>query len=161
LNLDIHYSSKDHTWATPPGLFAELDHEFGFTLDVCALPHNTKCARYFSPEQDGLAQDWGGEVCWCNPPYGGQIGKWLAKGREEAMKGATVVFLIPARTDTVWFHKHVLGKGEIRFLKGRVKFVGAKFNAPFPSMVVVYRPGGQPPAGEVGGAVQMRMEMEA
>jgi phage N-6-adenine-methyltransferase len=138
--LDVHFSSKDMTWATPPDLFAGLDAEFGFTLDVCALPTNTKCARYFTPEVDGLAQDWRGEVCWMNPPYGGAIGGWLAKARQEAERGATVVCLVPARTDTAWFHDNVLGKAEIRFLRGRIKFVGAEYNAPFPSMLVVYRP---------------------
>lgn len=133
------FLSDRQDWATPPAMFAGWDAEFGFTLDVCALPHNTKCPRYFTPEVDGLAQDWGREVCWCNPPYD-DIGAWIRKAYEASLTGATVVCLVYARTDTEWFHDWVYGKAELRFLRGRIRFVGAKNSAPAPSMLVIYRP---------------------
>ena len=111
--------------------------EFAPETDVCALPGNAKCARFFTPETDGLKQSWRG-TCWMNPPYGREIGKWVKKAHEEAKKGAKVVCLLPARTDTRWFHDHILGIAETRFVKGRLKFVGAKSSAPFPSMLVIY-----------------------
>jgi phage N-6-adenine-methyltransferase len=132
------FSSKTDLWSTPQDLFDELDAEFHFDLDVCALPENAKCERYYTPEQDGLAQEWTG-TCWCNPPYGRQIGKWVKKASE---CGETVVMLVPARTDTKWFHDYIYGKAEIRFLRGRLHFVsagGVMDAAPFPSMVVVFR----------------------
>ena len=129
------FSSKTDLWGTPQDLFDELDAEFHFDLDVCALPENAKCERYYTPEQDGLSQEWTG-TCWCNPPYGRQIGKWVRKAAES---GTTVVMLLPARTDTKWFHDYILGKAEIRFLRGRLKFGGCNNGAPFPSMVVVFR----------------------
>lgn len=136
----VHFSSKDMTWETPQAFFDMVNAEFSFTLDVCAQPDTAKCARYFTPEIDGLAQDWTGEVCWCNPPYGGEIGKWMRKALAASAQGATVVCLVPARTDTRWFHDYIYGEAEIRFIKGRLKFGGAEHNAPFPSMLVVYRP---------------------
>jgi phage N-6-adenine-methyltransferase len=136
--MAVHYSSQKMDWETPPEFFAALDAEFGFTLDVCALPHNAKVSRHFTPEDDGLAQSWGDSVCWMNPPYGTAIGKWMAKAYDASTKGATVVCLVPARTDTRWWHDHAM-RGEIRFIKGRIKFVGAKFGAPFPVAVVVFR----------------------
>lgn len=125
-------------WATPQDFFARLDAEFNFTLDPAASDENAKCARYYTKREDGLKQPWDG-VVFCNPPYGRDIGKWLSKGREAAAKGATVVFLIHARTDTRWFHEHVYNVAdEIRFVKGRLKFGDGKQSAPFPSMVVIY-----------------------
>lgn len=135
MNKEVMFSSKTDLWGTPQDLFDELDAEFHFDLDVCALPDNAKCKRYYTPEMDGLSQKWGG-CCWCNPPYGRQIGKWVRKAAES---GTTVVMLLPARTDTKWFHDYILGKAEIRFLKGRLKFGGCNNSAPFPSMVVVFR----------------------
>jgi phage N-6-adenine-methyltransferase len=130
-------------WATPQAFFDKLNEEFHFTLDACASASNYKVENYYSKEQDGLKQEWTGTV-WCNPPYGKHIGEWLKKGREAALEGATVVFLIHARTDTRWFHEHVYKiADEIRFVKGRLKFThkgGTNQSAPFPSMVVVYRP---------------------
>lgn len=126
------------TWETPQDFFDAVNAEFGFTVDVCAVPETAKCARYFTPEIDGLAQDWGREVCWCNPPYGGEIGKWMRKALEASAHGATVVCLVPARTDTRWFHDYIYQEAEIRFIKGRLKFGGANANAPFPSMLVIY-----------------------
>lgn len=129
-------------WETPPDLFAEYDAEFGFTLDVCATPENAKCERYFTPSHNGLDQAWGDNVCWMNPPYGREIGAWMHKADLAARQGATVVCLVPARTDSAWWHDYAM-KGEIRFLRGRVKFVGADHNAPFPCALVVFRPQGQ------------------
>lgn len=137
MNTDLMFSSKTDLWSTPQAFFDELDREFHFTLDVCALPENAKCPRYFTPEEDGLKQEWTG-VCWCNPPYGRELPKWVEKA---AKSSATVVMLIPARTDTRWFHDLVLPFTEIRFIKGRLKFGGAVNSAPFPSMIVIFRGG--------------------
>ena len=131
-------TSNNDCWETPPKFFEELNKEFDFDTDVCALPENAKCPHYYSPEVDGLHQNWTG-TCWCNPPYGRQIGKWVEKAYVSSLLGATVVMLLPARTDTAWFHDYIYGKAEIRFVRGRIKFVGANSGAPFPSMVVVFR----------------------
>ena len=134
------FSSASDLWETPQEFFNALDAEFHFNLDVCALPENAKCAAYYTPEMDGLSRPWHGR-CWCNPPYGREIGKWVQKAAGSAENGALVVMLLPARTDTQWFHEHILNpKREIRFVRGRLKFGGAKNSAPFPSMVVVFRP---------------------
>jgi len=133
------FSSATDEWETPQDLFDELNAEFSFTVDVCALPINAKCSRFFTPEQDGLIQEWSLETCWMNPPYGRQIGKWIRKAYEESQKGATVVCLLPARTDTAWWHDYCV-KGEIRFIRGRLKFGGSKNSAPFPSAIVIFRP---------------------
>lgn len=129
-------------WATPQDLFDRLDREFGFEVDVCAEKWNAKCARYYSPKDDGLAQQWRG-VCWMNPPYGREISKWVRKAYLAAEAGATVVCLLPARTDTGWWHEYCM-RAEVRFIRGRVKFLrpeGPKYNAPFPCAVVVFKPG--------------------
>lgn len=145
MNADAMFSSRTDLWETPQDFFEKLDKEFHFTLDVCALPENAKCAKYYTPEDDGLKQPWEGTV-WCNPPYGRCVGLWVRRAEETAEKGYTVVMLLPARTDTKWFHEHVYKNGEIRFVRGRLKFGGCKNSAPFPSMVVVFRPkrGGRP-----------------
>lgn len=135
MNAAVMFSSKTDLWETPQTLFEELDAEFHFDVDVCATPENAKCDTYFTKEQDGLAQEWNG-VCWCNPPYGRNVGKWVEKA---AKSNATVVMLLPARTDTRWFHDYIYSRSEVRFLKGRLKFGGCKNSAPFPSMVVVFR----------------------
>lgn len=136
-------SSESSEWETPRVLFENLNAEFGFTLDVCATPGNAKCAKYFTKETDGLTQDWAPNVCWMNPEYGRRITLWMAKAKAEWDAGATVVCLVPARTDTKWWHEFVIQTGaEVRFLKGRVKFVradGKTGPAPFPSAIVVYR----------------------
>lgn len=138
-------SSEKMDWRTPMGFFRKLDQEFQFVLDAAASPENAKCSLYFSPDDDGLHQSWqlGGAV-FCNPPYGREIGKWVKKAYEEFVRGeVTIVMLIPARTDTSYFHDYIYGKAEIRFIRGRLKFEdenGAAMNpAPFPSMVVIYR----------------------
>lgn len=139
MDAAVHFSSTTDDWSTPAGFFGLLDAAFRFETDVCASDTNHKCARYFTPEMNGLAQDWTG-TCWMNPPYGRGIDKWIKKARESAIhNGATVVCLVPARTDTRWWHEHCL-KGEIYFVPGRLKFGAAKHNAPFPCAVVVFRP---------------------
>jgi phage N-6-adenine-methyltransferase len=137
MNTAVHFSSATDLWETPQWLFDEYDKQHLFTLDVCALPENAKCAHYFTPEQDGLRQEWTGR-CWMNPPYGREIGAWVRKAYESANRGATVVCLLPARTDTRWWHEYCM-KGEIRFLRGRLKFGDSKNSAPFPSAVVIFR----------------------
>lgn len=129
------FTSTTDMWATPQKFFDELNKEFNFTLDPCAIPENAKCEKYYTPEDDGLTKDWNNETVFCNPPYGREIGKWVQKCYET--KGL-VVALLPARTDTRWFHDFIYGKAEIRFIKGRLKFGGAKWNAPFPNMIVVF-----------------------
>lgn len=136
-------SSLTDEWATPADLFEELNREFNFNLDVCADSWNHKCENYFSKSEDGLTQPWVG-TCWMNPPYGREIGKWMKKAFDSAWGGATVVCLVPARTDTAWWHDYAT-KGEVRFLRGRVKFVSrdgaSKQAAPFPSAIVIFRGG--------------------
>lgn len=133
------FSSANIEWATPQEVFDKLNEEFHFTLDPCALPSNAKCAKFYTPAEDGLTQNWEGETVFCNPPYGRQLGLWVRKCREESWKQKTkVVMLIPARTDTKWFHEHIYNKAEIRFIKGRLKFGGSKNSAPFPSMIVIF-----------------------
>lgn len=138
MNTEVMFSSLSDMWETPKEFFNALDTEFHFNIDVCATPQNAKCAAYYTPEMNGLYQQWKG-VCWCNPPYGRDIGRWVEKASDSAANGALVVMLLPARTDTRWFHDYILGKAEVRFIKGRLKFSGAKNSAPFPSMVVIFR----------------------
>jgi phage N-6-adenine-methyltransferase len=130
-------SSLTDQWATPQGVFDLLHAEFGFELEVCALPDNAKCRRYFTPKVDGLKQDWKGK-CWMNPPYGRAIGNWMRKAYESSLLGATVVCLVPARTDTAWWHDYAT-KGEVRFVRGRLRFGSATSAAPFPSAIVIFR----------------------
>lgn len=131
------FTSNKSTWETPQDFFDKLNEEFNFDLDVCADAENTKCEKYFSKEIDGLAQEWTG-TCWMNPPYGREIGNWIKKAYESSLSGATVVCLLPSRTDTRWWHDYCM-KGEIRFVRGRLKFGNSKNSAPFPSVVVVFR----------------------
>lgn len=137
LNASL-FSSKTDLWATPQDFFDEWDSKFGFTLDVCAIESNAKVPNYFTPELDGLEQDWTG-ICWMNPPYGRGIRDWVRKAYLSSLSGATVVCLVPARTDTSWWHDYCM-KGEVYFIRGRLKFGLSKSNAPFPSAVVVFRP---------------------
>ncbi len=134
--LKVHFSSGRNNWGTPQALFDILNEEFHFDLDVCATSENAKCKKYYSPEEDGLKQKWKG-ICWMNPPYGREIGKWMKKAFESALIGTTVVCLVPARTDTAWWFDYC-AKGEIRFIKGRLKFGGSKNAAPFPSAIIVF-----------------------
>jgi site-specific DNA-methyltransferase (adenine-specific) len=162
----VHYSSKSVIWSTPPDFFKSQDAKFGFTLDVCALPENAKCKKFFTPEIDGLKQEWSG-VCWMNPPYGEPehpckpnckkkicekrgyhnteyipgISDWVMKAYREAslLKRCTVVGLLPARTDTYWFHNFIYRQADVQFIQGRLKFGGSSNAAPFPSMIVIWR----------------------
>ncbi len=137
MNTELMFSSKTDMWATPQAYFDEVAKEFVFSVDVCANKENTKVNKFFSIEDNGLVQKWEG-ICWMNPPYGREIGKWIKKAYESAKQGATVVGLLPARTDTKWFHTYIYGKAEIRFIKGRLKFGDCKNAAPFPSMLVIW-----------------------
>lgn len=133
------FSSKKQNWTTPQWLFDQLNEEFDFTLDAAASDDNAKCQKYFTERENGLLRSWEGETVFCNPPYGRELAEWVKKAYEEGQKpGTTVVLLIPSRTETRFFHDYILGKAEIRFLKGRLKFGDAKNSAPFPSLIAVY-----------------------
>ena len=140
MNTEVMFSSATNEWATPQDFYDELNKEFEFTLDPCATPENAKCSKFYTQKEDGLKQDWKGERVFCNPPYGSAIKDWVKKCSEESKKAGTiVVMLIPARTDTKYFHEYIYNKArEIRFVKGRLKFGRSKNSAPFPSMVVVF-----------------------
>ena len=134
------YSSDYDAWETPKKLFDQLHEEFRFTLDVAASESNTKCERYFTKKDNALVQSWQSERVFCNPPYGRELGRWVAKAFCEVYQRycPLAVLLLPARTDVEWFHRYVYHKAEIRFIEGRLKFGGSKYNAPFPSMVVIF-----------------------
>jgi len=132
-------SSNTSEWATPQVFFNDLDKKFHFTLDPCCTEENHKCSNYFTKEQDGLKMSWEGYRVFCNPPYGREINKWVEKAYNENKKGTFIVMLLPARTDTRWFHDFIYNKHEIRFIKGRLKFNDGKQSAPFPSMIVIMR----------------------
>mgnify|MGYP001820679721 FL=1 len=145
--MSVHFMSEKMDWETPQDLFDELDREFRFEVDVCATEENSKCAVFIDEASDGLDAIWHqievmGQipgVFWMNPPYGREIGKWMKKAYEESQKGCTVVCLVPSRTDTKWWHDYAMKADEIRYIKGRLKFGGAKNSAPFPSAIVIYR----------------------
>lgn len=154
MEIDVHFSATKRAepqlnlgfsnlvletddWATPQTVFDELNAEFSFTLDVAASKENHKCDRYYDVTDDGLQKSWDKERVWCNPPYGRKIGKWVEKA---ATGGASIVVaLLPARTDTLWWHNWIQNKAEVRFIKGRLKFGGHKNSAPFPSAIVIFR----------------------
>ena len=125
--MKVHYSSQRLDWKTPKAVYQVLDAEFQFDHDPC--PTDFKV--------DGLTSEWG-KVNYVNPPYGREIPKWIEKGFKEWKKGKTVVFLIPSRTDTRWWHDYIMKAKEIRFIKGRLKFKGAINSAPFPSAIVIF-----------------------
>lgn len=132
-------TSLTDDWGTPREFFDGLNHEFGFRLDACAAENNAKVARFYSIEDDGLAQPWAPfSPVWLNPPYGRAIGRWMEKAHQEAAMGATIVALVPARTDTAWWHDYCIKADEIRFVRGRLRFYG-RDPAPFPSAVVIWR----------------------
>jgi phage N-6-adenine-methyltransferase len=142
-HLKVYHRSLTIEWETPQPFFDALHAEFTFTLDVAAKPNNAKCARYFTAADDGLAQFWDG-VCWMNPPYGKTIGMWVAKAYESALQGATVVCLLPVRTDTKWWQQYCMSPVEVRFVPGRLTFGGAANPAPFPNALVIFRPPRRP-----------------
>lgn len=135
----VLFSSNSNEWETPQELFDTLNDEFHFTLDPCSTKDNHKCKKFFTLEDDGLNQDWGGEIVFCNPPYGRDIIKWVKKCYDHFKNNGVSVMLIPARTDTKFFHEYIYHIAEVRFIRGRLKFGNSKNSAPFPSMIVVYR----------------------
>lgn len=142
-NFANRFKSAKQDWETPMEVFDPLHAEFGFTLDAAASAENAKVARFFNAEDDGLSQDWGRETVWLNPPYGDNAAKlsdWVEKSYRASLLGATVVLLIPARTNTNWFHDLCLQRGEVRFVKGRPRFGDAEHGLPLPLCVVVFRP---------------------
>lgn len=140
MNTEVMFSSKTDLWSTPQWFYDKLNEEFHFTLDPCCTQDNSKCEKYYTKDDNGLEMSWIGETVFCNPPYGRDIKYWVKKCYLESMqKNTVVVALLPARTDTEWFHTYIYNKAkEIRFIKGRLKFGGSKNSAPFPSMVVVF-----------------------
>ena len=149
----VHFSSAKHDYETPDDFFRYWNWIFNFTVDVCANENNAKCSKFYcesdwnSPEESLDQQAWAvfhpSSVarCWMNPPYGREIGKWVAKAYEESQKGCLVVCLLPARTDTKWWHEYCT-RGTIKFIKGRLSFKGAPSTAPFPSAIVIFWPAG-------------------
>lgn len=151
-NMKVHYSSLSNEWETPKDLFQLLNEEFHFEIDAAATKENALCERFWTPEDDALSQDWYTyKTVWCNPPYGRLVGKFIQKGYNESLKGCTVVFLIPARVDTRWWHNYC-AKADVRFIRGRLKFQNRQLPtwredgnfkaspAPFPSAIVVMKP---------------------
>lgn len=144
--MEVHFSSKTNEWATPQDFYDKLDKEFNFTLDPCSTKENAKCRKFYTKEDDGLSKSWAGEIVFMNPPYGREIKYWIEKAyteiiktRERERERTIVVCLIPARTDTRYWHEYIFGKAkEIRFVKGRLKFGDGSGSAPFPSAVVVF-----------------------
>ena len=134
--MNVHFSSNTDLYSTPQNLFDKLNEKYMFELDVCATHENAKCRRYFTRSDDGLVQKWEG-ACWMNPPYGREIIKWMEKAYISALDGATVVCLVPSRTDSRWWHEFAM-LGEIEFIRGRLKFGDSKNSAPFPSAIVVF-----------------------
>ena len=133
---NVHFSTGNVEWSTPDDLFGELNRIFHFDLDACASPTNAKCPHYFTKEQDALRQSWRGTV-WMNPPYGREIAAFMRKAYEESLGGATVICLVPSRTDTEWWHRYAK-RGKVIHLRGRLKFGGATSSAPFPSAIVMF-----------------------
>ena len=146
IKADALFSSASVEWETPPELFDEYNRRFNFTLDVAATDKNALCDRYYPRDTDGLSQSWQTDgAVWCNPPYGKDIIKWVRKAYEESRRGQTIIMLIPARTDTKWFHDYVYHKADLVFLRGRLRYgvngVPSKNSAAFPSMIVIYNGG--------------------
>lgn len=134
------FTSRTEEWETPQYVFDILNKDFKFQIDVCATSENSKCKIFFNKTVDGLQQEWSPFRCWMNPPYGKNISRWMKKAFHESKRGALVVCLIPARTDTRWWHEWVMKSDEIWFVSGRLSFGNEKQSAPFPSCVVIYYP---------------------
>jgi len=137
--VKVYHRAQCSDWETPHGLFADLDAEFHFTLDVCAAQETAKCARYYTRADDGLTQPWTG-ICWMNPPYGKGVDRWIRKAYESSLQGATVVCLVKSTTDTAWWHTYT-PHAEVRFTR-RLTFQGARHRAPFATCLVIFRPPG-------------------
>ena len=139
-DIGVMFESKNECWQTPQVLFDRLNEEFNFDIDVAASESNAKCNRFFTEKENALLKEWNG-TCWCNPPYGKKIPFFIRKAYEESNKGNTIVCLIPARTDTRYWHDYVMFADEVRLVKSRIKFDGGttKNSAPFPSAIVVFR----------------------
>lgn len=136
---DTLFSRQSDEWSTPKDFYNKIDAEFHFTLDPCATEENHKTETYFTIKDNGLSKSWGGYSVFCNPPYS-TINEWVRKAYEESFNPDTcVVLLIPARTDTKWFHDYILNRAEVRFIRGRLRFGESKNSAPFPSMLVIFR----------------------
>lgn len=132
------FSSEKETHETPQWLFDELNKQFEFDVDVCALPESAKCERYFTPTDNAFTKVWNG-CCWMNPPYGRKISEWMIYAAEQSSQnGSTIVCLVPSRTDTKWFHNALENEPAVMFIKRRLKFGNAKALAPFPSMIMVF-----------------------
>lgn len=137
-NKEVVFSRKSDEWTTPPDLFQGLTREFKFTLDPCSTHENALCSHHYTIVENGLSKDWGDNVVFMNPPYS-NVAAWMKKAYQSSRNGATVVSLIPARTDTNFWHEFAT-KGEIRLIRGRLKFSGSRTSAPFPSAIVIFRP---------------------
>ena len=136
-NRDVMFSTGFDEWETPKEIFDYFNDRFYFTLDVCATPENAKCERYFTKKQNGLKENWGGEICWMNPPYS-ENKKWVRKAYLVSLKpGTIVVCLLPSRTGTTWFNDYC-SKGDVWFIRGRLRFSGFRSSAPFDSMIVIF-----------------------
>jgi len=136
------FESTKQDWETPVELFNEINDEFNFTLDAAASEENKKVDNFYSKEDDGLSRSWSKQVVWVNPPYGDRKYKiidWIKKAASERLNGATTVMLIPARTNTNWFHDICLRHGEVRFIRGRPRFGGAQHGLPQPLCYVIFR----------------------
>lgn len=136
MGVNVHFSSNTDLWETPLDFFNKINDVYKFNLDVCANDENAKCKNYYTIVDDGLSKEWVGN-CWMNPPYGREIKKWMKKAYESSLNGALVVCLVPARTDTFWWHEYAI-KGRVEFIRGRLKFGGHVNSAPFPSALVVF-----------------------
>ena len=151
--MEVHYSSKSNEWTTPLEFFANLCCRFQLTTDLACTTENKRtqfglCRDLIDPltgqQVDSLKVNWAtlnknnGGWLWCNPPYGRDIGKWIKKAYEESLKGTKIIMLIPARTDTSYWHDYIFGKAEIEFIRGRLKFGESKNSAPFPSALIIY-----------------------
>jgi len=144
-NIRVHFLSRSQEWATPWNLFRVLDRTLGpYTLDPCATAENAKCRLFYTEKENGLMQDWSREKVFMNPPYGREIGHWIGKAFTESQRGAVVSCLVPARTDTSWWHKYIMKAERVILLRGRVRFISPEGNsspAPFPSAVAHFVPG--------------------
>lgn len=145
MNTEVMFSKKSDEWTTPQDFFNKLHEEFNFEIDVAATEENSKCEIYIDRQQDALSTSWSistePKTCWLNPPYS-MCKEFIKKAYEESLKGNTIVALVPSRTDTKWFHEYVYNKPnvEVRFVKGRLKFGNGKNSAPFPSMIIIFKP---------------------